>query len=42
MITIEGEPIQIVRVYKGEKWVKVIREDGSVEWVRSVDITEEE
>jgi hypothetical protein len=40
--TYHGEPVAIVRVYPADKWVKVIRMDASVEWVRSADIAEEE
>ena len=36
------EIVVIVRVYEGNKWVKVIREDGSIDWVRAADIAEEE
>ena len=40
--TIGEEAVAIVRVYSGEKWCKVIREDESVEWVRTATIDEME
>ena len=36
------ETVAIVRVYSGEKWCKVIHEDGSVEWVKTANIVEME
>jgi hypothetical protein len=42
-VTKTGEQvIAIVRIYSGEKWCKVILEDGTERWVRSADIVEEE
>lgn len=42
-ITVIGdEAVAIIRVYEGEKWVKVIREDGSVQWVKTSMIEEME
>jgi len=40
--TIDDEVIAIVRVYSGDKWCKVIREDGNVEWVKTTTIEEKE
>jgi len=40
--TLGDEVVAIVRVYDGEKWVKVIHEDESVSWERTANIAEEE
>jgi len=40
--TLGEEVIAIVRVYEGEKWVKVIHEDEGISWERTAAIAEEE
>ncbi len=40
--TLGGEVVAIIRVYEGEKWVKVIHEDEEVSWERTASIAEEE
>jgi hypothetical protein len=40
--TIGEEAVAIVRVYPGDKWCKVIREDESVEWIKTSMIEESE
>jgi hypothetical protein len=43
IVTTLGEQVvAITRVYTGEKWCKVVLEDGNVEWIRSADLAEEE
>jgi len=42
LTTLGEEVVAIVRVYPGEKWCKIIREDESVEMVKTTRIEEVE